>query len=410
MIFPTTSDFEYVCKLLFDTFKIPVKFTELNGSILHNYTSKSNSNPLHSDWDIIEWSKLDSVQVNFPILQENEYLENFILMPIQTSDKMIGTFIIGPTLIGNLSQETITGLLNDFSKVIGKQELTLYYDRLPKVSRGQLLNICKLLYFLVFNERMDIADIVNQNRMFMKDTLISNPPELEISKRRENQAFHPPEYYEIELMQCIRDGRKEDFLKKLTETSVGERGILARNSYLRSQKNLSICGITIATRAAIEGGLEWDLARTLSDVFIQNIEDATDVESVRRVRNESMYDFAELVQQSNQKKYSEIINQCFRFIYKNVYDHISVSQIAESIGISPVHLSARFKKEVGQTLSRYIQQEKVEESKKLIVLTDYSFLEICTLLNFNDQSYFTKVFKKITGLTPKQYKDRGRLI
>ncbi|PEU64779.1 AraC family transcriptional regulator, partial [Bacillus cereus] len=54
----------------------------------------------------------------------------------------------------------------------------------------------------------------------------------------------------------------------------------------------------------------------------------------------------------------------------------------------------------------YIQREKVEEAKKLLTLTNYSLLDISTWPNFNSQSYFTKIFKKHTEVTPKHYRNQ----
>lgn len=69
------------------------------------------------------------------------------------------------------------------------------------------------------------------------------------------------------------------------------------------------------------------------------------------------------------------------------------------------YLSQLFKKEVGIPISDYIQQERIEEAKKLIALSDTPLSDVCSSLTFNDQSYFTKVFKKFTGVTPKQYRN-----
>lgn len=71
------------------------------------------------------------------------------------------------------------------------------------------------------------------------------------------------------------------------------------------------------------------------------------------------------------------------------------------------YLSELFKKEVGISTSEYIQSEKIEEAKKLLAFTNYFLLNISLWLNFHDQSHFTRVFKKITGLTPKQYRDKN---
>ncbi|MNI69561.1 Arabinose operon regulatory protein [compost metagenome] len=72
--------------------------------------------------------------------------------------------------------------------------------------------------------------------------------------------------------------------------------------------------------------------------------------------------------------------------------------------MTPKYLSQLFKKEVGITLTEYIQQAKIEEVKNLITFTSYPLTKISNMLNFSDQSYFTKVFKKYVGVTPKKYK------
>ncbi|MEH7313803.1 helix-turn-helix domain-containing protein, partial [Priestia megaterium] len=73
--------------------------------------------------------------------------------------------------------------------------------------------------------------------------------------------------------------------------------------------------------------------------------------------------------------------------------------------LHPNYLSKIFKKEVGKSVSQYIQEQRIEEAKKLLQLSNYTISEISTLLNFHDQSYFTTTFKKILGVTPKQYRN-----
>lgn len=97
-------------------------------------------------------------------------------------------------------------------------------------------------------------------------------------------------------------------------------------------------------------------------------------------------------------------------ISKNVYDGISLNELANHLDITPTYLSKLFKKEVGIPLSEYIQRERVEEAKKLLTLTTYPLSDICAWLNFNDQSYFTRVFKKSTYMTPRQYREKHTVI
>lgn len=81
-----------------------------------------------------------------------------------------------------------------------------------------------------------------------------------------------------------------------------------------------------------------------------------------------------------------------------------MSKLAEVAGLNASYLSQLFKKENGISVSDYIQRERIEEAKRLIELPGVTLSDIATRLHFNDQSYFTKVFKKYTGVTPRQFR------
>jgi hypothetical protein len=210
MIIPKTLDMEYIAKLIFDSFLVPVKFIGSDESVLYQFTSVSTINPLYSPNYFSSMIGKNKSYLNIPVLERNEYLENFLKMELRTDDRILGKFIIGPTLTRELPEEMIDGLLNDFSKITGKQELTFYYDSLPKVSKKQLLTISEMLFFLLYHERLDMKEIVNGNQEFMKHTTGQHSPEIEVSRRRENQAFHPPEFYEIAKLRCFNVLKRDE--------------------------------------------------------------------------------------------------------------------------------------------------------------------------------------------------------
>ncbi|MNZ91444.1 Arabinose operon regulatory protein [compost metagenome] len=87
-----------------------------------------------------------------------------------------------------------------------------------------------------------------------------------------------------------------------------------------------------------------------------------------------------------------------------MYEELNVHRIAGYLKLHPVYVSNLFRQEVGLALGTYIQRIKIEEAKVLLKYTSHTLLEIATMLNYYDQSYFTKVFKKMAGVTPRQYK------
>lgn len=115
--------------------------------------------------------------------------------------------------------------------------------------------------------------------------------------------------------------------------------------------------------------------------------------------------FADRVKEYNLHNHSQTVIACLDYVSKNIYNEITLKDLANSIEVNPSYLSNLLKTEVGIPLSEYVQRERVEEAKKLLTLTTHTLSEICMWLNFNDQSYFTRIFKKFTGTTPKQYRE-----
>lgn len=122
----------------------------------------------------------------------------------------------------------------------------------------------------------------------------------------------------------------------------------------------------------------------------------------------ALCDFADQVEGSRSARHSRISDRCRNFIYNHLYEELPLGRLAEYAGMSASYLSQLFKKETGTAISDYIQQQRVEEAKRLIQLPGVTLSDIATRLHFNDQSYFTKVFKKYTGLTPKQFKQHSK--
>lgn len=222
-------------------------------------------------------------------------------------------------------------------------------------------------------------------------------------KNRQYMLYHHTPLYERYLLQYVKEGNKDKLLDHLSKIPDGQAGTLSKDP-LRNYKNLFICGATLVSRAAIEGGLNSELAFTISDSYIQQVEELKKVDEVAYLYYQLICDFTDRVHNIRKKNYSGIVLECCNYIFKHLYEDISVSQLSKVVRVNPNYLSSLFKREVGISISRYIQKERVEEAKMLLTLTDQSILDISVSLNFNDQSYFTKVFKEFVGMTPKQYR------
>ncbi|WP_426709477.1 PocR ligand-binding domain-containing protein [Cetobacterium sp. SF1] len=104
---------------------------------------------------------------------------------------------------------------------------------------------------------------------------------------------------------------------------------------------------------------------------------------------------------------NKIVQPSLDFIDDNLEKKISLEEMAKICNLSISHFSKVFKRETGKTLHEYINRKKIQRAKYMLSLSNLSIYEIGLEIGFEDSSYFTKVFKKYVGLSPKEY--RGKI-
>ncbi|QXE01051.1 helix-turn-helix domain-containing protein [Terribacillus sp. DMT04] len=285
-------------------------------------------------------------------------------------------------------------LLQD-GEVTGTLRLTMANGQ--DVTGDTLTAIGSVAYYMFYQRELDRSKLHAQP---------DDQPLVQAAENRQNVTYHHYPYMEEKVFACIRAGRPDLVREQLDHFPEGLQGKLARQNELRSQKNLAITVITLATRAAIDAALPSELAFTMSDMYIQQIEDQKTSASIINLEIEAMCTFAARVRERKAGAYSRKIAHCIHYMYQNIYETLNLEQLADMLQMNATYLSSCFKREVGMPIRTYIQQLRIEEAKLLLRLTDHQLLYIGSLLHFHDQSYFTKVFKKHTGLTPRQYREQ----
>ena len=231
----------------------------------------------------------------------------------------------------------------------------------------------------------------------------------EIFRHNENNQMddtqrHTSFDYENTMLYYIQNGQVKNLLKFFRNTTLGRVGTVAQTA-LRQEKNNTISAVTLASRAAIAGGLSHEVAFQLCDVTIQKLELCSSIQQVDELDTQFMLEITERVAalQSAHCR-NPLTRRAIKYVCDHVYDRITVEEMANSFHANRSFLSATFKKEIGYSLNEYINRQKIIEAKKLLQFTDKSLSEIANILTFSSQSHFQNTFKKIKGLTPAEYK------
>jgi len=222
---------------------------------------------------------------------------------------------------------------------------------------------------------------------------------------RSQQYLHPPYFLERRLISYIKNADLLNARKTLAEINSLLRANLSKD-FLRSLKNSLIGSCVLYTRAAIEGGVTPERAFTLSDAYINAIEEIALAKELNSLEFKMLESFVETVKEFSLMQYSNIVNRAIAYIHENIMEKIHVEDISRHIYVHPNYLSAIFKKETGTPLSEYITKCKIEEACHLIRYSNNTISDIALFYQFCNQSYFIKVFKKYMGITPQQYRDQ----
>lgn len=105
-----------------------------------------------------------------------------------------------------------------------------------------------------------------------------------------------------------------------------------------------------------------------------------------------------------QRQERSVIADMIDYIERHLQEDLSLQQLAARFFLSREYVSRRFRQETGVTLSEYVERHRMEHATKLLANRTYKVADIAEMVGYTDEKYFSKVFKKHTGLSPQQYR------
>lgn len=105
---------------------------------------------------------------------------------------------------------------------------------------------------------------------------------------------------------------------------------------------------------------------------------------------------------------SSLVGEAVTYIRFHIDQPLSLNHVADTLGVHPSHLSRTFKKELGMTLTQYINKLRIDEAKYMLDHGNISVLETALITGYSDPNYFSKVFQKLEHVTPNAYRKRNK--
>lgn len=214
---------------------------------------------------------------------------------------------------------------------------------------------------------------------------------------------HTEDMYQYDLLRMGDPRAVEEGVRMFSSNLPGH----ISDDPLRNYKYLFVASTTLASRSAIAGGMDAERAYNISDLYILKMDLLQSVDEVKALHAD-MFAFytKEMAALDKAAVYSKPVTQCIDYIYNHLHEPLHVKDLAMQVKLNESYLSTLFKKETKKSVSEFILSKRMEAAQNMLKFSDYTYAEISAILTFSSQSHFTRVFRKQTGYTPKEYRNK----
>ena len=329
---------------------------------------------------------------------------NHIAFPMTDRDVLLGTVILGPFIMDEADSTLVSGLAEKY-RLSPALSLELYDELsgIPVIApdkAGQLQKLVDhLLSPLIPGERA--ALLQNQEKTYQQAKIGET---IRVYKEQQAQPslifFHKKEK---ELLSKVRTGSMQEVRGLLNEL-IGYV-LFSEGGKMDAMRIRAIELTTLLSRVAMDGGANAESVYGLNSKFLMLINQKQNLDELCMLLQEVAEGFTSAMFFEKDKGNS-YIRKALRFIADNYFEHLELAAVADFVQLSPSYFSTLFRQVVGMNFREYLCRVRVEESKRLLLSTEFALADIAVSVGFPDQSYYCKIFKRIVGVSPGKFRAR----
>lgn len=328
--------------------------------------------------------------------------------PILSEGRLVGALVAGPVLTIEDADFFDTQLVSPDSTADEREGLRRLFSRVPRVEPSRVTALSELLYAVArvisdsSGEGLEEGrtDLDRQSRMNEYIQELKGREELEAA----NQRPYPMEK-ERELLDQIRLGSVGRAQKTLNE--ILGHVFFASGSDIESIRYRTHELVALLSRAVINEGADPEEVFGLNFHFVEALDQQTDVNGVAFWMARIARRFADLVLYMPNVPHGSVMRKAARYVRAHLSEQIRIADVAGHVGLSSTYFSRIFAREMGARFVTYVTRARIERARELLRTTNEPVTSIAAEVGIGDHSYFTKLFKAETGVTPSVYRAGG---
>ncbi len=311
----------------------------------------------------------------------------FLIAPILHNGLLAGGLLSGPALL--------------------PESRDLFFSSAPE--KGEISSISQI----TSEKARAIAQMLLYSANYLSTEDVKSPKERSLPENAEKLLQYYQKNGEINSEYPLNEEKQLIQYIKLGDTNSARKLLneILGKIYFSYEKNFECLKVRILelivllSRATIEAGVPTGEVFGMNLHYLKEIDHYTSFEGINGWFNRIIVNFSRLVLSENNIKHERVILNAVKYINENYHKKISLEDLSNAVYMSPPYLSKIFKEEMKCSFNTYLNNVRIEKSKYLLLHTNDLLVDIALATGFDNQSYFTKVFKKNVGISPAKFRE-----
>lgn len=333
-----------------------------------------------------------------------------ICVALISDKKFQGCLIAGPLSMNTINEKNINAIMDlnkNSSGIAGMfSKLSLFIKDMPIYTPANISSLSRLFFNNLLSLYSNREDYLYLSNKYNTHSQISET----IKKHKAERRLTPEAIYQSNsddrIRQLLRriqagdhNGARDLINMILEEILITEAGNFEIMKIRLFELYMSLSRAGVESGASIQKvfGIHFDLIASLTAI--------STLPELHQWTLQVVDHFIDNVFSTIYSGHSQIISNAIQHINTNYMTKINLKNLADLLHVNESYLSKLFKQEMGKNFTDYLNEIRINKSLSLIRDTDNNLLDIAIAVGFEDQSYYTKIFRKVMGTTPKHYRN-----
>jgi AraC-like DNA-binding protein/ligand-binding sensor protein len=331
--------------------------------------------------------------------------------PLSSGGRLAGALIAG-LVLGIHRQEAAERIVRMSRGQINREEAALLLEDAPEKTGEEIKAMAQLLltcteqisrgtetYHMKLKRRAEQQSKLSDQIESLKDKYSAE------GRHPGESGAYPLEKEEL-LLSSIRRGDTEAARKALDELLA--LLFFSNPDNFKFLQYRAIELVALISRAAVTSGNTEDILMEINNRYLIHIQEARTIEELIDILYLVVDSMNEQISPFKGARHASSLRRAERYIQENYTRKVSLQEVADASGLSAPYFSTIFKEEMGENLSGYLNRLRVDRAGDMLIETNLSLSEIAVSCGFEDQSWFSKIFKNYTGMSPGKYREQNR--